>query len=245
MRTKLYLMVSCLFILSTAKAQKWGDYGDDQAIQFTYTLQYLSSQYKVFKTADWQEDFLNNNNRLNSIRAQSSPGFGIGLGISKSITEHVDVRLIPTLVLNDRILDYSYQKPIGTNELGTPVYLQEKKVQAFLVELPLSIKLKSDRRKNFGAYLTGGAKYSMDLSSAKRNDDQDKIALEKTLKNTRQYLSYEAGLGVDLYFEYFKLSPEIKYSSTFTSILKQDNSAFSRPIDKLMLRHVTLSLFIQ
>lgn len=239
-------MVSCLFILSTAKAQKWGDYGDDQAIQFTYTLQYLSSQYKVFKTAGWQQvDFLNNNNRLNSIRAQSSPGFAIGLGISKSITEHVDVRLIPTLVLNDWILNYQYQNSIETDESGKSVYVKEKNVQVFLVEFPLSIKLKSDRRKNFGAYLTGGAKYSRNLYSAKRNDDQDKIALEKTLKNTRQYLSYEAGLGVDLYFEYFKLSPEIKYSSTFTSILKQDNSAFSRPIDKLMLRHVTLSLFIQ
>ena len=235
---RLYLLFSCLLCCSAVKAQNWQWEDDYEAFHFMYTLQYVTSQYKVFPAADWQTS-------LSSMRSPVTPGFAVGLGLSKNISDHTEIRLVPTLTLADRILTYGYHSALETTPEGVPNYYKDRKVKASLIELPLSLKLKSDRRHNFGAYLAGGLKYSADLSSAKRNNDTDKVASEKMLKNTKSYLSYEAGIGLDLYLRYFKLSPEIKYSSSLNNMLKQENNVFSEPIDRLMLRNVTFSLYIQ
>ncbi len=150
--------------------------------------------------------------------------------------ENADVRLTPTLVFNDRLAYYEFE--------GEEAII-EKKVQSTMVEFPLGIKLKSDRRNNFRAYIIGGAKYSIDIGSKKKINDASFGAMEKFLKNKKNFLSYEAGFGFDLYFEYFKMSPEIKLSYALNDILKNDPSPYSKPIDKLMLRHVTFSLFFE
>ena len=59
----------------------------------------------------------------------------------------------------------------------------------------------------------------MDIVSKKKKDDSALIASEKYLKSIPNSLWYEAGLGLDIYFEWFKLSPEIKFSQTTKSVL--------------------------
>ena len=246
---KLYLLFSCLLCCSAVKAQNWQWEDDYEALHFMYTLQYVTSQYKVFPAADWQTPLQENGTAvsppLSSMRSPVTSGFAVGLGVSKNISDHAEIRLVPTLTLADRILTYGYHSALEATPEGVPDYYKDRKVKASLIELPLSLKLKSDRRHNFGTYLAGGLKYSADLSSAKRNNDTEKVAFEKMLKNKKSYLSYEAGIGFDLYLKYFKLSPEIKYSSSLNNMLKQENNVFSEPIDRLMLRNVTFSLYIQ
>lgn len=157
----------------------------------------------------------------------------------------MELRLIPTFVLNDRLLVFRYKVPANEQGFTMENYEVEKTVQGALAELPLSVKFKSDRRKNFGAYLTGGAKYAINLNAEKQNADIAQPAMEKILRNNKSYLSYEAGMGFDFFFKHFKLSPELKYSSTFSNVLQQDNTTFSKPLDQLKLRQVTFSLYIQ
>ena len=241
-KTKLYLLVVvCLMTIQTATAQNWGGGVDDDNLHFGFTFQYISSEFKFLKKSNWQDPFLDENGRpvsgkLKSLSAQSSPGFGIGFIVNQRLGEHADLRFTPTLVFNDRLAYYEFEG------LEAPI---EKKVQSTMIDLPLGIKLKSDRRNNFRAYIIGGAKYSMDIASKKRSNDESFAPMEKFLKNKKNFLSYEAGFGLDLYFEYFKMSPEIKLSYALNSILKDDPSPYSTPIDKLMLRHVTFSLFFE
>ncbi|WP_316816001.1 outer membrane beta-barrel protein [Pedobacter nyackensis] len=225
----------------TAAAQNWGGGVDDDEIHFGFTFQYLTSEFKFLKKIDWQKPFIDENGRivsgeLKSLSSKSSPGFGIGFVVNKRLGENADVRFTPTLVFNDRLATYEFAG------LEAPI---EKKVQSTMIDIPLGIKLKSDRRNNFRAYVIGGAKYSMDIASKKRSNDDSFAAMEKFLKNKKNFLSCEAGFGVDLYFEYFKMSPEIKLSYALNNVLKNDPSPYSAPIDKLMLRHVTFSLFFE
>lgn len=239
-RTKLYLLLIGLLGMQTASAQNWGGGVDDDNLHFGFTFQYLSSEFKILKRSDWQVPFEENgvpvSGRLRSLSSKSSPGFGIGFVVNQRLSEHADIRFTPTLVFNDRLAYYEFEG------LDAPV---EKKVQSTMIDFPLGIKIKSDRRNNFRAYVIGGAKYSMDIASKKKSNDDSFGAMEKFLKNKKNFLSYEAGFGMDLYFEYFKMSPEIKLSYSLNSVLKDDPSPYSRPIDKLMLRHVTFSLFFE
>lgn len=228
----------------SASAQNWGGGVDESNIHFGFTFQYVSSEFKILKKDNWRsEPFVDADNpdlipsRLRSISGVPSAGFGIGFVVNKRLNENADVRFTPTLVFNDRILRYSYE--IAAEDI-------EKKTQATLVEFPLGIKLKSNRRNNFRAYMLGGVKFSTDISSKKKtNNALITDPAEKFMNNKRNYLSYETGLGFDLYFEYFKMSPEIKLSYSFKDILKDEPHRYAAPIDKLLLRHVTFSLFFE
>jgi hypothetical protein len=245
-RKTLSLLGLILFLGFSAKAQNWGWDQEGEGVHFAYTLQYHASQYKVFKQADWQRPFFDEQGQvttgLNAITAEVNPGFGVGMAFLTSIHKQVELRLSPTFVLNDRVLTYDYQE---TGSFELPAYEVEKKVRAAVVDLPLAVKLQSDRRKNFAMYVLAGSKYSINLSSSGSAEDAEKVAFEKLIRNKKAFFSYEAGVGIDIHFEHFKLSPEVKYASSFGNVLKQENTAFSRPIDKLTLRNVTFSLYIQ
>jgi len=225
-----------------AQVPAWGGGADQTDLSFGFTFSYVSSYFKIFKKPNWRDPFLDkdNNNQpvtspLNSISSNNSPGFAVGFITRYRITDHLEVRATPSLVFADRTLSYVYE---------TPSQNTDKSVQTTTVDLPLSLKLKSDRIGDFRAYLLGGVKYSGAIGS-KKNSDLGAAPLEKLVKNVGGYSSYEAGLGCDIYFEFFKLSPEIKISNSFGNILVPEDHPFSSPISKLSLHTVMLSLYFE
>lgn len=244
MKVKPVFVILCLLLAGSARAQNWGGGVDDSNVHFGFTFQYVSSEFKILKKDTWRsEPYVDQDNpdlipsELKSISAVPSAGFGIGFVVNKRVNNNSDIRFTPTLVFNDRIISYQYAN--SNDDI-------EKKTQTTLVEFPLGIKIKSDRRNNFRAYMLGGAKFTTDISSKKKTDNHlITDPAEKFINNKRNYLSYEAGLGFDLYFEYFKMSPEIKLSYSLRDILKDEPTRYAAPIDKLMLRHVTFSLFFE
>jgi len=64
------------------------------------------------------------------------------------------------------------------------------------------------------------------------------------------FISWEAGLGVEIYFTYFKMSPELKFSQSLSSILDHHNvlaqdNQFMAPLDKAFLRNIKFSIIFQ
>jgi hypothetical protein len=236
------VLLFCSNLLFAQWPPAWGGGADQQDLSFGFTFSYVNSYFKIVKKPDWRNPFLDatNGNQpvtsyLNSIGSANSPGFAVGFITRYSLTEHLEVRVTPSLVFGDRTLSYVYE---DASQNVT------KDVQTTTVDLPLSLKLKSDRVGNFRAYLLGGVKYSYGLGS-KIGSDATAALLEKTVKNVNGYASYEAGIGCDLYFEYFKLSPEIKLSNSIGNVLVPENQPFSGPISKLFLHTVMISLYFE
>ncbi|HEY1025936.1 MAG TPA: outer membrane beta-barrel protein [Sphingobacteriaceae bacterium] len=252
---RLLTLLIALLCLGTANAQQnWGGGVDDEQLHFGFTFQYVSSEYKIFKRPDWRVpryDPISNpasptmvTDSLFSISSPSSPGFGLGFVTDYKLGNNANLRFTPALVFTDRLIDYNYAPSAGP-ESGTTENFTQKKVQATMIDFPLGIKLKSDRRKNFRAYMLAGAKYSLDIVSKKKLDDSSLSMSERLVKNTRSILWYEAGIGFDLYFEFFKLSPELKLSNSFRNVLKPEGHPYSAPIDKLFLRNLQFSLYFE
>jgi len=238
-----YLILFFLFLHSTVFAQEnWGGGGDDKVLNFGFSFQYISSEYKILKKTTWRDPYFDQQvnafatDSLISISSPVSQGFGLGFVSDVKITELLHVRFTPSLSFADRDLDYNYT--------DQSKYRQQK-VPATMVDLPLAIKIRSERRKNFRAYIIAGTKYSMDIISKKKLDDSGSVPVEKLLKNTRKILSYEAGIGLELYFEWFIMRPEIKLSNSFHSVLKPEDNPYSSPLDKLFLRNLQFSLYFE
>ena len=238
----LYLTLSFLLFFSTSKAQNWAGGVDDEPFHFGFMFQYITSDYKIFKKPDWRNPYLDVENgkfitdSLYSLDSPPAKGFGIGFVSNMRISENVDIRFTPGLSFSDRYIDYNYLDP---NKF------KQQAVQTTLVDFPLGVKIKSDRLHNFRAYLLAGGKYSMDIISKKKTDDSGFALLEKLVKNNSSYLSYEVGVGFDFYFEFFKLSPELKLSNSIGNVLKAENHPYSTPLDKLYLHSVQFSLFFE
>jgi hypothetical protein len=241
---KLYPIVCLLLICGIklhAQVAAWGGGADYEDYGFGFHFSYIGADFRVLKAADWRTPYFyadagkNITDSLSSITSASSAGFGVGFLARLRITDNLEVRITPGLSFSDRKILYQYK---------TPDQNVEKTISAALAEIPLQLKLKSDRIGDIRMYLIGGAKYSYNISGPKK-EDANTSPLEKMVNNNRSYLSYEAGVGCDIYFSYFKFSPEIKFSNTFKNILTPGDNPYSKPLDQLFLHTLVFSIYFE
>jgi hypothetical protein len=238
-----YLTIIVLLFCSKAlfaQAPAWGGNADQEDYSFGFTFQYVNSYFKINKKPDWRKPYFDPGvnqiitDSLKGIGSKGSPGFAVSFLFRYRISEHLEARTTPGLVFADRTVNYSY------NDASKDV---SKPVQATMVEFPLSLKLKSDRIQDFRAYVLAGIKYSEAVGAKKNKPETD--PLDAIITNKSGFGSYELGLGCDIYFEFFKLSPEIKLSNSFGNILNAENNPYSTPLNKLSLHSVTFSLIFE
>ena len=234
-----------LFLLSNKVCGQvvhaWGGGSDLHNTDFGICFQYISNDYKIIKAPNWRDPYFDvATNKyvttgLSSISSVGTPGFGIGFIYRVRITEYLEVRTNPSLVLADRTLTYIF----ADTTLNT-----QRPVHATNFDIPLLLKIKSERLGNFRAYIIGGVKYTYGINKPKA-DDPNLAALDQMVENKRAYASYEAGIGFDIYFEYFKFSPELKISNSFNSVLQPSINPYTSPIDKLLLHSITFTINLE
>ena len=234
----LILLISGKFAFAQVPA--WGGGADQTDYSFGFSFQSVTSYYKIWKKPNWQSPYFdpgvghNITDAVTSITSPNAPGFAVGFLGRYSLTDFLEIRATPSLVFADRTVSYTY---------ATPSENVNNTVPATELDFPFSFKLKSERIEDFRAYMLAGIKYSIAVSSKKNAPDID--PLQAVLRNKSGLGSYELGFGADIYFEYFKLSPEIKLSNSFNNILIPEANPYSSPLSKLSLHSVTLSLIFE
>ncbi|MFD0792786.1 outer membrane beta-barrel protein [Mucilaginibacter litoreus] len=240
---KLRYLVLILLLCSSNLlfGQAWGGGADQNDLSFGFLFSYVQSHYDVVKNPNWRTPYFDTQTNDyatsfgKSISSPSSPGFAVGFLTRYRLTEHLEARVTPALLFADRKVIYTYEDE--SQDIT-------KSVQTTTVDFPLQLKLKSDRIGNMRAYLIGGLKYSNSIGS-KKNNGENIAPTERLLRNVKSYASYEAGFGFDIYFEFFKLSPEIKLSNSFTNMLLKEDTPYANPLSKLGLRTLMFSLYFE
>ncbi|MEO3404516.1 outer membrane beta-barrel protein [Mucilaginibacter sp. CAU 1740] len=235
-----FVFLFCCKPLFAQRVPAWGGGADQEDLSFGFSFTYVASDFKInrqanFRNAYFDESGVQVKGPLNTISSKSTPGFAVGFLTRYRLTEHLEARTNPSLVFADRVLHYSYVDPSED---------VDKKVQTTSLDIPLLLKLKSDRLGDFRAYVVGGLKYTQAIGS-KKNADVNLDLSEKLVKNVGGFASYEAGVGCDIYFEFFKLSPEIKISNSLGNVLQRDNNPYSSAIGRLGLHTIMFSLIFE
>ncbi|WP_177181026.1 type IX secretion/gliding motility protein PorT/SprT [Parapedobacter koreensis] len=236
--------------LGQQRFQRWGGGVDDETIHFGFSFHYISANYKIGLKENWQSPYTDAQGTIDGFMADSlykvySPaqtGIGLGLLADLKLTENANLRFTPTLVFSNKAVNYAYTPyPISShNRELTSI------VRASYIDLPLLIKFKSDRKGNYRGYLIGGGKYAINVVSSKRYDDAGSAPIEKLLKTKPGYFSYEAGIGFDFYFDFFKMSPELKWVQSIGNLLDaREPNMYNHPIQRLMLRNFQVSLIFE
>ena len=163
------------------------------------------------------------NDTLRTLNSKSQKGFNLGIVSNLRLSKFTDLRFVPTLVFGERHLYYGF---IDDQENNDEVI---KRIESTLIDFPIYIKYKSARYNNFRTYVIGGLKYSMDIASQDKIDDEG----QEIVKLKKNDLMGEVGFGLDFYLEYFKFSPQIKLSYGLLNLLSKDESVYTQSLNKL------------
>ncbi len=205
--------------------QPFYDYSQQLHFGFTLGTNFSRFDYRL------SEEFFSNDS-LQNITNTSFPGLTIGAVGNWHVTERFNLRFLPSLILNQRDLNYHFSSG-QTESLG---------IESVLVEFPLTAKFKATRHNNIRFYILGGGKYGFDIAS-----EEDAVVNVATpiVALKRHNLSYEFGLGFDIYFPYFKFSPELKFSNGINNILAEDSGYYTRMLDGLFPRFFFVNLHFE
>ena len=156
-------------------------------------------------------------------------GFNLALMGSVKLSRHLRLRFVPGLSFQDRGLSYNFD---GNNVL--------KRTEAVNLDLPLLLKIRTDRLTNFAAYALVGAKYSKDMQSQEavnQNLENDDI-----LRIESSNYSIDLGAGFDFFLPFFKFAIELKTELGLIDVLIQDQNDYTNPLEGLKTRSYIISL---
>ena len=228
-----YIVLVLVLIQLSAKAQINLPSYDRQKLRFGFLVGFNNSNLKVFpKTEYYLTD------TLFQATPVGGPGFNIGIVTNVLLWRNLDLRFTPNLGFVDRQIEYKFADFTKNTT---------RSIESTYIELPLDFKLRSIRHRNVGFYVLGGVRSSFDIISQKKIEKGEDIFDESTRKVKLQNfdLSYEWGFGWDLYYPYFKFSPEIKFSYGTKNILKKEGHLYSRPLDQLFSRVICLTFYFE
>jgi hypothetical protein len=169
------------------------------------------------------------------VEPKSQLGFDLGIVSDLRLGEYFNLRFVPGLSFGDRNIQYTLMQN------DSEVITRTKKIESTVVQFPLLLKYKSMRLNNMRAYLLTGFKFNIDMASQDKKKDQQ----EQLVKIKRLDYAYEIGFGFDFYFNWFKLSPELKFSMGLNNLIVKDNTLFSNSINKLNSKVLLLSFMFE
>jgi hypothetical protein len=165
-----------------------------------------------------------------------SPGFGVGfigdirLG-NPSTPFHL--RFAPGLNFLTRRVEFT---SAGAGQADT---IRTQEVGTTQLELPLLLKYQSNRRRNTRFYMIGGIKPSFAVTQRQNTPTINQISV------VRDDLMLEYGVGLDLFYPYFKFGPEIRFSHGLRNVLSPRDNRYSNSLQSLRTNTVTLYLNIE
>jgi hypothetical protein len=168
---------------------------------------------------------------LYAVEPRWSPGFSLGFIVNYKLGDFFDFRITPKVAFYEHKLTYSY-----TDDAKS----MEEVVETTMVELPILLKYKSERRGNVRMYMIGGVKPGIE-ASGKKGIENATSSLEVKGAN----LSLDFGFGFDLYYPLFKFSPEIRFSKGLVDVLDNRINKFGQPLDRLNTNTITVYFLFQ
>ncbi len=229
-RIKVKVLLLFLFALPyIARAQEGFQYNlpysDSKWLHYGFSIGLHSSSFKI----KYSERFISNDlDTVHSIMPANAFGFSLGFITDFRLADQFNVRILPKVSF--------YEFPVEFNYTSQTTDLQL--IEATFVEVPVLLKYKSERYKNFRVYVVGGVAPGFEVSGKKRKAQSDNKLLA-----TEFNVNLELGIGIDMYYPLFKFSPEIRFSKGLLNMLKPDKYGYSEGIESMNMNVV--SLFFQ
>jgi hypothetical protein len=236
-KTRFIIQASLLFLgfiagtLTHAQEREMNLYDHDtKPYYFGISLGYNSARFHTEMNSRFLQD-----DSVYVAEPLNSGGFSLGLSATARLSDRFQLRINPQLMFFERSIFYNLKYPDeGTTDVT-------KTVESVSFSFPLDVKLQSDRIHNFRVYMLAGVKGEIDMASnarAKRAEDLIKI--------NKYDFGVQYGIGFNIFFKSFILSPEVKLSNGLSNIHSRDAGLkYSSVFDKINSRMILFTLHIE
>ncbi len=163
-----------------------------------------------------------------------TPGFSVGVLGELKANDWLSVRIIPTMHFGDKKVVFKEQRS------GKFV---EQYVKSTYLSVPLDLKISAARFNNYRPYVVTGLAPTLDLTVKKGKE----LLVRKT------DVMFEVGMGLDLYYPFFKMIPELKFCFGLNNILDRNRTdlkdasllKYSDALDKAQNGMIVLTLYFE
>jgi hypothetical protein len=195
---------------------------------FGITLGYNKANFRISRS-----DMFIGNDSISTVSSVNGPGFNLGIVTNLKIGDYFDLRFLPTLSFATRTLRYT-----STRFDAGPT---NRNIESVFVEMPFHARYKSEPFNDMRLFVIGGVKYSFDVASDARSQQNDDL-----VRVSSSDFALEAGFGVQFFLPYFIFSPDIKYSQGLgNSLIFDNNLTEASIIDKITSRTFTISFHFE
>lgn len=178
---------------------------DDQFLSYGFFLAAHNSSLRIKYSESFLDPLNTDASNVRSIMPIFSPGFALGFLVTVRLHDQFNVLFTPKVAFYEHKTDLQLftddaNAPNGLGINAIPLMSEET-----LVEFPILFKYKSERFNNTRMFFVGGVNGQIRTKNQEEADEDDVVLRGRDL-------ALEMGMGFDLYFKYFKFSPEIRFS---------------------------------
>ena len=163
-----------------------------------------------------------------------TPGFSVGVLGELKANDWLSVRIIPTMHFGDKKVVFKEQRSGN---------VAEQYVKSTYLSVPLDLKISAARFNNYRPYVVTGLAPTLDLTVKKGKE----LLVKKT------DVMFEVGMGLDLYYPFFKMIPELKFCFGLKNILDKNRTDLKEPsllkysdaLDKAQNSMIVLTLYFE
>lgn len=233
--TKVIVVLLLLVSAQQAEAQKktrWVKRNNPNYDEKKLTYGFLIGLHSTAYQLKYSDRFVTQEfDTLFAVEPKWSPGFSLGFIMNYKLADLLDLRLTPKVAFYEHRLLYRYTDDQANHE---------ELIETTMVEFPLLLKFKSERRENLRMYMIGGIKPGIEASGKKKLENTT-----TTLEVTGSNLSIDVGFGLDIYYPLFKFSPELRFSRGLVNVLDNTSNVYGQPLQRVNTNTVTLYLLFQ
>lgn len=196
------------------------EFYDDKPIHFGFLFAMPVTRYAARTSDAYVSD------TTLALYSPATTAFRMGFTINKVLSPHFDIRTTPAVTLYGRTLTYHYSN-----------LKQDKVRESTWVELPFLVKYKSNRRANTRMYLIAGTTFGFETNV------KNKTRFGAEQLNTKRFdITLDYGVGLERFFEFFKLAPELRFSHGLVNMIPAFGMQTAPGVSRLTTHAVTLYL---
>jgi hypothetical protein len=208
---------------------------ENRRMHYGFFLAYHNYRYKMAHSNEFVTPRPGTNDEIIlAITPSNNSGFGLGIIANYRFSRFFSIRALPAVAFYSREVQYLFQNPTSA-EITTGTQTKE----STNVELPILLKYQSERRDNVRMYLVAGLKGSIEANTKRKEGGTE------GLNTSNMDLAVEYGAGFDLFYEFVKFSPELRFSHGLINVLDPNQNIYSRGISRLSTHTVSLYLHFE
>ncbi|MCH7402919.1 porin family protein [Belliella kenyensis] len=217
---------------------------DEKLVSYGFFLGGHTNYWRLKYSESFAEQLFNVNERsVQSIMPYYSPGFSLGFLVVFRLHDQVNFLITP------KVGFYEYRTDINSFVPDPDPYTQEESSlyttstvinESTMVEIPILFKYKAQRFNNSRMFFTAGGSFMF------RTKDQEEADVEDIGTLGRDF-TVDLGIGFDMYFKFFKFSPEVRFSHGLLNMYRPEatDPTYSSAIESLRRKSITLYLNFQ